>query len=85
MARPAGFPCKVVYSKEFDANSKAIEPDYKRLDDMMRGAEWVIARTEHRGLVDVILNPGGGLPRILMSAIVRDDEAVVVDIAAFPV
>lgn len=84
MPRPAGVPCKVVYSKEFEGNAKSIEPDYKRLDEMLRGAEWVIARTDMRGLIDVVLNPGGGLPRVLVSAIVRDDEAAMVDIAAFP-
>lgn len=84
MPRPVGVPCKVVYSTDFDTSAKVIEPDYARLDDMLRGAEWVVARTDLRGLVAMVLNPGGGLPRVLVSAIVTDDEVQMVDIVVFP-
>lgn len=80
MARPEGVACEVVYSHDYEAQAKAIEPDYARLDEMMAGAEWVIARSPLRGDVIVILNPGGDLPRLAVSATIGDDQAEVTGI-----
>jgi len=44
---------------------------------MVSGAEWVIARSSLRGDVVVILNPGGGKPRLAMSATITDENATV--------
>ena len=84
MTRPAGVPCTVIRSPEFTAQAEAIEPDYERLDAMLFGGEWVIARSPLRGQVDVVLNPGGGLPRVLVTVDISDEEAILREIAAYP-
>lgn len=80
MPRPEGVACEVIYSDEYDAQAQAIEPDYARLDEMIRGAEWVIARTSLRGEVTVTLNPGGGMPFLQVSATITDEQATVTGI-----
>ena len=67
----------VTYSVEYERSAAAIEPDARRLDEMIRGAEWALARTEKRGEVVVVLNPGAGGLRLEVRATVTDTGAVV--------
>jgi len=84
MARVPGVPCTVARSENFRAQAEAIEPNYARLDEMLSGTEWTVARTDLRGIVEIILNPGGGIPRLAVRAIVLEDEAELTSIEAFP-
>lgn len=77
MARPQGVPCTVTYDDSFKKQAAEIEPDYRRLDKIMHGAEWVIARTELRGEVVVILNPGERLERLKVKATIGEEIAIV--------
>ncbi len=70
-------PRTVTYSDEYHRQAASIEADYRRLDEMMRGAEWVLARTPLRGAVIVTLNPGGRARHLEVYAEVTDAEAVV--------
>lgn len=74
-------PRSVTYSREYDEQARVIEPDYRRLDEMVRGAEWALARTELRGSVVVVLNPGGGQEYVELYADVMDNGAVVTGIS----
>ena len=73
-------PRTVTYSKEYEKQAAAIEPDVQRLDAMMRGLEWALARTPLRGPVVAILNPGVGKPRLEVRATIADDGALVTGI-----
>ena len=78
-------PRTVTYSQEYLRHAEAIEADYRRLDEMMRGAEWVLARTPLRGEVIVTLNPGGTARHLDVYAEVTDAEAVVNGIRPGPI
>jgi hypothetical protein len=79
--RPEGVPCTVTYSHEFEAHALAMESDYRRLDEMMAGAEWAVSRTGVRGSVVVILNPGGNaLDWLEVRAFVEENGATITDI-----
>ena len=70
-------PRTVDYSAEYENCAAAIEPDARRLDEMMRGVEWVLSRTELRGEVAVVLNPGAGGRRLEVRATVANTGALV--------
>lgn len=74
--REKGIPCTVTYDDGFDAQMAKLAKDYPRIDEMVRGAEWAIARTELRGEIVVGLYAGGGGPYVIVEATVTDELAI---------
>ena len=74
----------VTWSEGFRRDASAIEPDYARLDSMLDGAEWILARTDLRGTVLVALSFRAAVPVVLrFKAKVSDDGGdALVSIAA---
>lgn len=76
--RAPGVACQVVYSKHFDADLAALDPSVPRREELLRGVEWVLGRTELRGAVRVVAVTGLGRPRLMFTASV-EDQLVTVD------
>lgn len=74
--RDKGVPCTVTFDRAFDEDVEALRGRYPRIDEMVRGAEWALARTELRGDVEVGLYPGGGGSYLVVEATVTDSLAV---------
>lgn len=73
-------PRSVTYSAEYAEQAATVEPDVRRLDEMIRGLEWVLARTPLRGSVLVVLDPGRGGPKLEVRATVEAQGALVTGI-----
>jgi hypothetical protein len=75
-------PRTVTYDDRFYAQAKKFERDFRRLDEMVIGAEWTLARSPYLGLNRVVLNPGGGMPKLEVWADVGESLVIVTGIDA---
>ncbi len=78
--RDQGVPCTVTFEKGFDAQVDRLRKDFPRIDEMVRGAEWAIARSELRGDIKVGLYAGAGGPYLIVEATVGEEVAIAVKI-----
>jgi len=65
---PQHIPREVVRSEDFESAAKAIQPDVQRFDEVFRGIEWALARTEHIGDVVLTADLGFGGPFVRVRA-----------------